>query len=905
MSDQPPSALRLDHAIASLSERLVRFATRHAKLVLAATMSLTVAAGVYAALHLGVNSDTKAMLSEDLPFRQMTQRLLETFPDLGEPLIVVIDAETPERASEIAAALADELIEYPDLFRSVFAPGVGTFFDSHGLLYVDTPTLERFSDRVISALPLIGTLARDPTLGRFIGVVEQALTTTDPGRLTPTRVPQMLDAVSTILEAPLEPSGSKFSWRRWVLGNDETISRQVVLAQPVLSFTELKAARRPIAAVRASAEKLGYADDPSIDIRVTGVAALGTEEMDVVVQQTGVVAVLAAILVVAVLLWVALGSVVLVAGTVLALLAGLVWTTGFATLAIGHLNLVSTAFAVLFVGLGVDFGIHVSMRYRDLIGTDFHRGGDDVTGALHRTGRDVGGSLALCAATTAIGFFAFVPTRYDGVAELGLISGAGMFLSLLATLTVLPAFLTLVPHAVPASSVGSLAARALGRLSTAASNRSGTILILCAAIAAAALTTMPRVHFDPDPVRVRDPGTESVRAMTDLLRDSPMAPWTAEIVVPDLETADELARQLEALDTVSRAVTLSSFVPADQDDKLDVLDDLSFFLEPALHDAQEAVTPTTADEAYEATKALDAAIAAELASTEGTQDPDELNYREGLERLSSVLVKLRAEIANAPAPDGRTRELETSLFGDVPRWLESLENALHPEPVRLEDLPASIVSRYRAPDGRARVEVFPTGDVSARGNLEAFVSSVQAIAPTTAGSAVEIVESGRAIVLALKQAFTGTLLIVALLLMLLWRSVRDTMLVLSALGLAAVLTAATTVVLDLPFNFADVIVLPLLLGVGVDSGIHLLHRHRSGDHSGVLETSTARGVLFSALTTIASFGTLGFSTHRGIASLGLLLTIGLVYVLLANLVFLPALLNWMERDRPAPALTDP
>jgi len=896
MSAQPPPAHRLDESIARIARNIVQFATAHARLVLGSAALLTVASALYAAFALGINSDTNAMLSEDLPFRQMTKQLVDTFPGLGEPLIVVVDADSPERAREATAALADELVKYPDLFRTVFAPGVGTFFDAHGLLYVDTATLERFSDRVISALPLVSSLARNPTLDGFVGIIEKAFTANDPGRLTPTRVPEMLDAVATILEAPLADSGTRFSWRGWVLGNDEKTARQVILADPVLAFADIKAARRPIAAVRAAVRTIGLGDDPNVRVRITGDAALGTEEMDVVIQQTGILAVVGAIAIVAGLLWLALGSMALVGATVLTLLCGLVWTAGFATLAIGYLNLVSTAFAVLFIGLGVDFGIHLSLRYRDLLDPNAATDREQVLTALHRSGHEVGGSIALCAVTTAIGFFAFVPTRYAGVAELGLISGVGMFLSLLATLTVLPAFVSLVPHRVLRPAGTSVASRVLAGLAQLADRHAGVIVIGATLLAAAAVTQLPEVRFDPDPVRVRDPGTESVQTMTDLLRDSPVAPWTAEIAVADMDQAVALAASLEKLPTVSRAVTLQSFVPIGQDDKLEILDDLLFFLEPALHYAKEPVTATTAAEAETAIHSLEKVLASEIAVTNAAPDDVDPVYLAGLERLSLAVAALRTSIANDADPDGRTGQLEGSLFGDIPRWLDSLGDALQPERISIYDLPASLVARYRSADGHARVEVFPAGDMAAPDALAMFVSDVQTLAPSTAGSAVEIVESGRAIVLALKQAFTGTLLIVALLLMLLWRSVRDTLLVLSALAFAAVLTSASTVVLDLPFNFADVIVLPLLLGVGVDSGIHLLHRHRSGDHDGVLHTSTARGVLFSALTTIASFGTLALSSHPGIASLGVLLTIGLAFVLLANLVFLPALIHWIGRS---------
>jgi hopanoid biosynthesis associated RND transporter like protein HpnN len=870
----------LDAGVSRLSRSVAVASARRAAMVLALAVATTAICLAYAAFHLGVNSNTKAMLSDELPFRQMTHRLLEAFPQLGEPLIVVVDADTAERAREAAKQLADGLLAYPELFRGVFAPGVGTFFDTHGLLYVDTDSLERFSDRVISALPLISSIAREPTLERFFGLVEKSLTTEDPGRLTPTRVPEMLDAVATILEAPLDSEGAGFSWRRWVLGAaGDDGRRQVLLAEPVLVYDDLKAARRPIEAIRETTAKLGLDDDTSVRVRLTGNAALGADEMDVVVQQTGVIAVAVSVVVVAALLWIALRSGALVAATVVTLICGLSWTTGFAAAAIGHLNLVSIAFAVLFVGLGVDFGIHFGLAYREL-----RADGLDPESAISVAGGDVGGSIALCAATTAIGFFAFLPTRYAGVAELGLISGVGMFLSFAATLTVLPAFLMLTDR-------GRHQRTHLIALPDAVVDfplRRPKLVICCAlALGLAALTTLPSVRFDPNPVNVRDPGSESVQALTDLLAESPVSPWTAEILAPDVAAADALAARLEKLDTVGRVVTLSTFVPEAQDDKIEILDDLSFFLEPSLHDAHVSEDPSTEADVDGAIDSLLSAVSAKLA------DSPDGDYRDGLLRLRGVVERVRADIAAAGDGDARAAQLEEALFGEVPRWLENLDEALHPEPVTLDVLPPSLLSRYLSADGRARVEVFPAGDVSEPHKLEAFVSSVQALTPMTAGSAVEIVESGRAIVVALQQAFAGALVIVTVLLLLLWGSLRDTVLVLSALALAAVLTASATVALDVPLNFADVIVLPLLLGVGVDSGIHLVHRHRAGAGAMVLRTSTARGVMFSALTTIASFGTLAFSSHRGIASLGLLLTVGLCFTLLANLVYLPAMLSWL------------
>ncbi|HEY5624409.1 MAG TPA: MMPL family transporter, partial [Gammaproteobacteria bacterium] len=386
---------------------------------------------------------------------------------------------------------------------------------------------------------------------------------------------------------------------------------------------------------------------------------------------------------------------------------------------------------------------------------------------------------------------------------------------------------------------------------------------------------------------------ESVRALTDLLVDSSESPWTVELLRPNLEEADRTAIEVEELETVSRAITLSDFVPDEQEDKIEILDDLAFFLEPLQMYSETPPEPTTAAEAAAAIAQLKTSM-----TTRTTDEQDSESMRSGMRRLGAALDRFLARVQTADDADAEVRRLERNMLGELPQWIEDLQRALLTEPVDVDDLPPNLIARYIAADGRARVEVFAEGDLSEPGRLETFVSSMQDYDSHVGGYAVEIIESGRAIVHSLRQAFTTALFVVAAILLFMWRSARDTALVLASLLLAALMTAAATVVFDLPFNFADVIVLPLLLGIGVDSGIHLVHRHRQGgDASSIMQSSTAKAVLFSALTTIASFGSLGFSSHLGIASLGQLLATGLLLMLVANLIFLPALLAYTDRRR--------
>ena len=580
------------------------------------------------------------------------------------------------------------------------------------------------------------------------------------------------------------------------------------------------------------------------------------------------------------ILTLALRSALLVFSTLLTLLVGLVWTAGFTAVAIGHFNLISVSFAVLFIGLGVDFGIHLCVRYRELLSH-----GHPHDRALAETASDVGSSITLCAITTAIGFFAFVPTDFVGVAELGLISGAGMFISLFCTLTLLPALLSLRPLRAegPLRGVGWSG----GRIAELPLRYPRAIRIAALALGVGAVLLLPRARFDNNPLNVRDPGNESVRTFAELLERGSSSPWSLNAVAPNVESAEILAGRLRELDAVGRVVTVTDYIPDDQAEKLDIIEDVAIFLAPP--PAPDGTTPApSVDVQVSSLRDLRAALG-RLASE--LRDPA---LAQSAVALRETLTRYLAHLDGLDDPRGSLDSLQASMLGSLPEQLRTLNAALTAGRVTLENLPDALVARMITADGRVRIQIFPEHDLNDHAALAAFVDGVKEIAPDVAGSASEVLESGRAVVSALQQAMLSAVVVITLFLLVLWRRFNDTALVLIPLSLAAALTVAASVLADIPFNFADVIVLPLLLGIGVDSGIHLVHRARvsRGRHTNLLRTSTARAVAYSALTTIGSFGTMGFASHLGLATLGQLLTIGVGFTLLCNLVVLPALIVW-------------
>lgn len=879
------SMRHFDAATTRWTGRCVDAAQRHARAVVAGSLLLAAAALAFAATHLGVNSNTDDLLSNELPHRRNLAAFARHFGDSGLDLVVVVEGATAGLTHDAASALFERLAADAEHFAKVVAPGSGDFFDRHGLLYLDVDELEQLADHLAKAQPFLAELARDPSLARLLELLAFAVRHGTLGGVSEDGLGELLERVAFELEQPLDGWAPPLAWDDWMMGavanGGPMRNRRVIFATPRVDYEDFEPAKTALARVHELARAAGLSAEHGVRVRVTGDLALSTEELSNVRGQA-VAQLAGSFLAVTLLLLIALRSGRLVLHASVTLLVGLAWTTGFAALAIGHLNVLSTAFAVLFIGLAIDYGIHFLLRWLEL-----RDAGHDVAGALGEAGRSVGTSLLLCALTTALGFYSFVPTGFVGIAELGVIVGSGLILSLFATLTLLPALVRLWPPPEPGRRRGLRAITI--RLPDLPMRRPRTVCAAAALVALGALALAPALRFDGDPLNVRDPSTESVQAMRDLVRGRRPSPWSAELLAPDLASAQALAERLEALPGVEHAVTLASFVPEDQEDKLAILEDVRLFL-PSLAPPAE---PPPADPArtQAALDGLRAALRERRVAERGTPLGHALDTL--LTAAEHALVRIGAD----PESAADVAKLEQRLLGDLRGWLRRLDLLLQAGPVTLDTLPESLRAQYLAPDGSARVEVFASEDLSQPGRMEAFADAVLAVDAHATGAAITIVESARAIEASTARALLYATAAIACLLLVLWRNLADTLLAMAPLAFASLTTAAAAVLLGLPLNYADVIVLPLLLGMGVDSGIHLVHRfrHEPPDRAGVLHTSTARAVLFSALTTLASFGSLGFSSHRGMASLGQLLALGMTMMLVANLIVLPALLAWVGR----------
>ncbi len=868
-------------------ERWVDLARRWAVLIVLAALGLTVGLGHYTAENLELDSSTEAFVSGEVRYVAVRRAFDAALPEISDNIAVVVTGDTADLADDAASALAERLAQEPELFTLIFQPGGGRFFRRNGLLYLDLEDLTSLSDRMAQAQGLLALLAKDQSLRGLFSVLEKAVDNLDEGAVPEKSLADVFDAVADNIDAQLAGRFSQLSWQSLMLGEDDEDAEgpfhRIVFTKPVLDYSELRPVGVPVDRIRAIAEELALTPENGVRVRMTGNQVLEDDELQSAVVGTERAGLVSLVLV-SIILLVGLRSVRLTVAVVVTLLLGLVWTTGYATLAIGHLNLISVAFAVLFIGLSVDFGIHFGLRY-----WEERDHGSDHAEALRRAAGGAGGALSLCSVSSAIGFFAFVPTDFVGLAELGVIAGGSMFIALFANLTLLPALLTLMR---PSGRTLIPRAPVSGLLQTFVQRNRRAIPIVAFLAAGASLFALPHARFDFDPLNLKDPEAESVVVLRALMADEGISPYTLCVLVPDLAAAERLAEEIDRLPGVDDAITLASFVPEDQPDKFEIIDETALFMLPVF-DQQDLKALPTAAQSRTAMTALQPKLEA-LGATPGAGQ-----LAAPAARLAGALARFQAETAGS---DAGLEALRTRLLAALPGRLDRLDDALSPEEVALDDLPERLRSRYLTADGRARVEVLPQDNVTELPAIVEFVNAVSAVAPDATDDAVVMVRSGEVVVGAVTEASIMAICAIVALLLLLLRSVTQTLLILVPLGLAALLTVATTVIVDLPFNFANVIVLPLMLGLGVDNGIHLVMRHRgeTGADEAVLKTSTPRAVVVSSLTTMVSFGSLALSPHVGTASMGKLLLISIGFVLVSTLVVLPTLLGAPQRA-PSPA----
>jgi hopanoid biosynthesis associated RND transporter like protein HpnN len=854
--------------LASIIASIVNICARFAWRIIGLAAVLTACASYYSIQHFSINTDLNKLISPDLPWRQRDLAVDKAFPHRHERIIAVVEAPTSELASQATTALIHGLSGRPELFASVREPGGGPFFAKNGLLFLSSEEVDRATAEFARAEPLIQVLVSDPTwrgltqaLAFSLGGIQRNFYALDEMR-------RPLSMVASTVEQAIAGEPASFSWRELVARKaaEPGDLRRIVEIVPVLDYGAIAPGDRATQAIRQAALNAGLANNYHARVRLTGPIPIEDEEFSTLTKNAGLNAIISLAFLVGIL-WLALRSPRIIASVLVTILVGLSITAALGLAMVGSLNPISVAFAVLFVGIGVDFGIQLSVRYR----AERYEI-DDLRLALANAAKHAGAPLTLAAAATAAGFLSFLPTDYRGLSELGLIAGAGMIVAFLVSITLLPALLTLLN---PGGEKRPIGYSFLAPVDLFMERHRIAIIAVTAVVSLGGLPLLAHLQFDFNPLHLRNAKVESIATYVDLRRDRNTGADGIDVLTNSLTDARETAERLKALPEVDRVLTLESFIPDDQDRKL----------------AQIGQTARALDRAFKAARRPAPSDAENIAALQRGADALLRAAGDGTGRGADAAKRLAAALMQVAKGDQALRaRAQLAFVSPLETALEGLRLSLEAEAITPETLPVEVAADWILPDGRTRVEADPKGDPDDTEVLRQFARAVLGVEPRASDGPIAIFETGNAVVRAFIQAGALALVSIGLLLWVVLRRLTDVALTLIPLLLAGLVTLEICVLIGLKLNFANIIALPLLLGVGVAFKIYYIMAWRAG-HTGLLQSALTRAVIFSAMTTATAFGSLWLSNHPGTSSMGKLLALSLVTTLAAAVLFQPVLMG--------------
>ncbi|MFV2069806.1 MAG: MMPL family transporter, partial [Pirellulales bacterium] len=703
-------------------------------------------------------------------------------------------------------------------------------------------------------------------------------TAADESATTNDRLDLLIEGVTTALR---QPKRYRSPWPSWVASHEASgipASRHLTSNGGRFGFVLLRLAdssRTPfddhtaIGQLRGVVRKIGRAH-AEVDVGLTGLPVMEDDEMESSRTATMQASVLS-LVGVAFLFIAGFGGLRHPLLTVATLGVGIAWSVGYVTLVVGHLNILSMSFGVILIGLGIDFSIHYLARYQQLRTTGDAGSGD----ALLSTAISVGPGIMTGGLTTAIAFFTAALTEFTGVAELGVIAGGGILLCLAASMLLLPALIFLndrhgsgPPPPAPVGTGGWVSIFHRFPAVTVAMTLLVTLLIG---------RGIGRLSYDHNLLNLQPVGLESVAWEQRLIEESDQSLWYALSVANDRRELLALKQRFTKLSTVERTEEIASLLPDDVAGKRPLV--------ARIH-ARTANLPVQPGRIPVDTPATLRSALADAKSRWPTGHP----VRESLQKLDDL-------VAGTPASEciERLAYYQQRMAADLLGRLRVLQAASSPEPPRLSDLPPSLVRRFVGQDGHYLLKIYSRGNIWDMDALRAFVTDVRSVDPEVTGKPLQTFEASRQMQQSYIKAAFYSLGAVTLILLIDFRNLSTALLALLPVGLGTLLLFGLLGLLDIPLNPANMIVLPLILGIGIDDGVHVVHDYRSQRGAYRLTRSTSTAVLMTSLTSMVGFGSLMIASHRGLESLGRVLTIGISCCLVTSLVTLPALLAWYSR----------
>ncbi|PQO39030.1 hypothetical protein C5Y96_03965 [Blastopirellula marina] len=845
----------------------------------------------YATNHLGFKTSRLDLINQQSGFNQLWLEYLDQF---GADDDVVVIIEGPGR-EEIVPALEDlytQLMAQDQSFYAVLHERGLSKVREKGLHFLPESDLTKIDQQLQRLRPVMQGQWDSMGVGQLAYNLNQQLLfaqrqpNSPQAQMMAEQSREQLDRLASNLLAAMGQGESQGSVlvppndslnalsqidSDYFLANEGQLG--LILLRLVKDKTELAQGKEAIAQLRNILDRF-QVKYPGLKFGLTGLPVMENDEMErsqVDMTKASIISLVG----VAFLFMASFGGLRHPLLAVVALLVGIAMSVGFATAFVGHLNILSVSFGVILIGLGIDFGVHYVARY--LKEAEEKKTGD----ALVQTARDIGPGIVTGGLTTAVAFFTASLTDFTGVAELGIIAGGGLLVCLIASMTVLPASIQLADRHRNRYQLPKplhLDWWVLPLLKTP------KITLLVSLVAVGLLSIgVPKLHYDHNLLNLQPKGLESVQWEEKLISDTDRSVWFALSIAEDRETLLKRKEKFEALPTVNRVEEIASLMPDSSPEKLVMIEDLDRRLKKLPENVPTISIPQAAH------------LGQVLADSQRLLSPDDPAAQHTYRRLAQIRELLRG--MPEPKYNAIISQFQQRNAGELLQWLHSLAVISNPEPPTISDLPEALVSRFVGKNNQLLLRIYPNASIWDMDALEGFVKQVTSVDSKVTGQPLQTFYASRQMQRSYIHAAVYSLIAVMIILLIDFRSMTNTLLALTPVGLGMLMLFGVQGFADIPLNPANMIVLPLILGIGIDDGVHVVHDYRRQSRGYFLGASTATGVIITSLTTMIGFGALMLADHRGLASLGRVLTIGVACCLFTSLVVLPCLLTILSGFR--------
>lgn len=882
--EQPHTQSWLAPPLMALARVILRFPVP----TLALSIALSAVCLVYTVTHLGYKSSRLDLLNPKSDYNRLWIEYINEFGD-EDDAVLVVEGTSRDQVVPVLTELSTALARDQRLFHAILHEVDLSKIRDKGLHYLPPKELQAIGGFLDEATAITAGQWSQLQIGNLVAGYMQRLQAADSG-IAGIDAHHVLEDFERLVEGLLAQfSAAPHYQSPWPgmpsslstlseLGSEYLLTKEgrlgFVLLRIAVGKDEFARGSEAIDTLRDLIAVVS-ARHPDVKIGLTGLPIMENDEMRAS-QSSMIWSSALSFIGVVIVIVAGFGGLRHALLANVALLLGTAWAFGYATLIVGHLNILSVTFTATLIGIGIDYGTYYVSRYMQL-----RRDGADCEPALLETMRTVGPSIVTGSLTTAVAFLSAALTSFTGIAELGLIASGGLLLCAVSQLVVLPPMIKIwdasrfgqsMPAHVPVHTWINPLLRA-PRLVLA----TGLALTVVAGVG------IPRLWYDHNLLNMQAHGLESVELERKLLAECDQSMWYALSIAG---SRDELLARKNAflkLPSVERCEEIVSLLPTDQSEKQTLIS--------GIHDRLAALPerpPLIPVDTIEGLGEL-FARAQELSATR----PDGAPCARRIEQLREALRRLA--VADCYA---KLSQFQQYMAGDLLSRMHALRSVSNPEPPQLTDLPPSLVNRFVGNSGKYLLKIYGHGDIWNMESLQKFVHDVRSVDPRVTGNPLQAYEASLEMKRSFEQAAAYALLVILGVLYLDFRNITHCVLASLPLALGMVITLGLMGFVDEPLNPANMIALPLLLGMGIDYGVHIVHEFLEQSGRYRISASTAVAVLVDSLTTIIAFAGLMIASHRGLQSLGRVLTIGVMACTLTSIILLPALLAWITRHRP-------